>query len=150
MTADQEILRRIPHRPPFLWVDRIVAFGETTVKSEVTFASDLELCRGHYPGNPLIPGVILSEAIFQSGALLISHLLESGRLANEGGIPVITRIESAKFKRMVLPGERLDITVDLREIIASVCFLRGIGKVGGKTAVQIAFACAITAGRADE
>ena len=141
MQVEQEILQAIPHREPFLWVDRITGRTGKAIHTEKTFPDDLDLYRGHYPGNPLTPGVILCEALFQTGALLISHLGASGDLDIEGRAPVVTRIESARFKRMVLPGETLNMKVELREVISQVYFMKGVGKVAGKTAIQVVFAC---------
>ena len=144
MPASDEVLSRIPHRDPFLWVDEIVSRDDRSIATRTTLSENLDVFRGHYPGSPIMPGVLLCESIFQSGALLLSFLLESGMLSVHGTIPVITRIESAKFKRQVKPGDTLDIAVRLKEVVASVCFLRGTLKVAGKTAVQVDFACAVT------
>lgn len=69
----EEIKKLIPHRPPFLWVDRILSSNETTIETEKDIPKDHEVFQGHYPGNPITPGVLLCEAIFQSGALLMAQ-----------------------------------------------------------------------------
>ncbi len=137
----KEILAAIPHREPFLWVDEIVTRDETTICTEKTFAKDLAVFKGHYPGNPVVPGVLLCEALFQSGALLISHRMTKEE--NVDKVPVITRITGAKFKKMVLPGDTMTMTVEIRDIISQVFFLRGTGKVAGKTAVRVDFCCTL-------
>ena len=144
MPASDEVLSRIPHRDPFLWVDEIVSRDDRSISTRTTLPEDLDVFRGHYPGSPIMPGVLLCESIFQTGALLLSFLLDSGILSIRGTIPVITRIESAKFKRQVKPGDTLDIVVRLKEVVSSVCFMKGTLKVAGKTAVQVDFACAVT------
>ncbi len=144
MTVQQEILDRIPHRPPFLWVDSILEQGENFILTQKRIPEDLDIFQGHYPENPIMPGVLLCEAIFQSGALLMSYLSESRQLENAGGVPVLTRIEGAKFKRQVGPGDKIDIKVILKEKVASVSFLKGTLRVDGKVAVQVDFSCAIT------
>lgn len=141
MLALEEIKRLIPHRPPFLWVDRIIACSETTIETEKDIPMDHEVFQGHYPGNPITPGVLLCEAIFQSGALLMAQNAEAHSSAL---VPVLTRITNAKFKRTVFPGDTLQIKVNLRETVASVSFLKGTLKVNGKTAVQVEFACAMS------
>ncbi len=141
MAVDPEILRRIPHRPPFLWVERIIAHDRTSITTSMVFAADLDLFRGHYPNAPIVPGVILCEAIFQSGALLMSFLVPSPETPS---LPVLTRIGGARFKRMVGPGEIVEIVVKLQESIAGVWIMKGVAKVGGKTAVQVEFNCALT------
>lgn len=144
MALSQEILDRIPHRPPFLWVDTIVERGDDFIITSTTIPDTLEVFTGHYPGNPIMPGVLLCEAVFQSGALLMSCMLEAGNLKADGDVPVLTRIEGAKFKRLVGPGDTVEITVKHKESLASVSFMKGSLKVNGKIAVQVDFACALT------
>lgn len=69
--ADENVLHAIPHRPPFLFVDRIVEQGEARLVTERTFRADEAFFAGHYPGSPLTPGVLLCEACFQTGAILL-------------------------------------------------------------------------------
>lgn len=147
MTVSQEILDRIPHRDPFLWVDSIVERHEDSIITRKYIPEDLNIFQGHYPNHPIMPGVLLCEAIFQSGALLMSFLLESGSLQSPGGLPVLTRIEGAKFKRAVSPGDTVEIQVKLKEVMSSVSFLRGTLRVNGKVAVQADFSCAFTSSK---
>jgi 3-hydroxyacyl-[acyl-carrier-protein] dehydratase len=143
MTVQQEILDRIPHRPPFLWVDRIERVDETSIVTSTVIKPDLELFQGHYPQQPIMPGVLLCEAVFQSGALLMSYMAQpDDTIARKGLVPVLARIEGAKFKRMVYPGDTISVTVTHRETIANVSFLKGVLRVGGKVAVQVDFSCA--------
>lgn len=138
----KEILALIPHRPPFLWVDRIISSSENWIITEKDIAHDLDILHGHYPGNPIMPGVILCEAIFQSGALLMAkrnlHLPKE-----ESQFPVLTRIGGVKFKRPVYPGNTVQIKVVLTETIANACFLKGTLKVVEKVAVAVDFVCAL-------
>ena len=94
-----------------------------------------------------MPGVLLCEAIFQSGALLMSYHLEGKSVENSSYVPVLTRIESAKFKRMVAPGDTVTIKVSIKETISSVSFMKGTLRVDGKLAVQINFSCALASPR---
>ncbi len=137
----EEIEALIPHRPPFLFVDKIIACDTRAITTKTTFSADMPCYQGHYPGNPITPGVLLSEAVFQSGALLIAKTTEEEELGN--GVPVLTRIFSAKYKRSVFPGECVTITVSLQERMASVWMLKGVVKKDGKVAVQIEFACTL-------
>lgn len=144
MNVDQEILNRIPHRPPFLWVDTITEVTDDKIVTQKTVPENLDVFQGHYPDNPILPGVLLCEAIFQSGALLMSFLLEKQNNSSGGTIPVLTRIGGAKFKRPVGPGDTLAITVIHKETLSSVSFMKGTLKVNGKVAVQVEFSCALT------
>jgi len=160
MSPNPEILARLPHRPPFLFVDEITGHGENAIHTAVTFPPDWPVFSGHYPGHPVVPGAILCEAIFQSGALLIGELAAAGLPdlaanlpANQSpgqpsglpsNLPVVARIFTAKFKRQVLPGEQLEIEVKLSERLASAWLMKGIIRVAGKVAAQVEFSCALT------
>lgn len=147
MDSYAEIAGLIPHRAPFLWVDKIISFADDTIITEKMIPEDLDVFAGHYPANPLMPGVLLCEAIFQSGALLMGKMAQSqeSQESQPQTLPVLTRINNAKFKRNVLPGDTVRITVQLTESVSSVCFFKGNMKVRGKTAVQVDFACAMVA-----
>jgi len=144
MDSYDEISSLIPHRPPFLWVDTIISFGGETIVTEKMIPTDLDVFSGHYPNNPIMPGVLLCEAIFQSGALLIGKMTQPLE-SEQNLVPVLTRINNAKFKRNVLPGDTVQITVQMTESLSSVSFFKGSMKVRGKTAVQVDFACAMVA-----
>jgi 3-hydroxyacyl-[acyl-carrier-protein] dehydratase len=138
----EEIYRRIPHRPPFLWVDKIIGQVDDSIETEKLIPLDLDIFTGHYPGHPIMPGVILCEAIFQSGALLISNLIKEEDVLS-GQVPVLTRIIGAKFKREVKPGDTINMQVRLKEKVGPAWFMKGRLQVAGKTAVQVEFACAM-------
>lgn len=142
MDSYEEISNLIPHRAPFLWVDTIISFVGETIVTEKMIPTDLDVFAGHYPNNPIMPGVLLCEAIFQSGALLIGKMTQPLE-SEQNLVPVLTRINNAKFKRNVLPGDTVQITVQLTESLSSVSFFKGSMKVRGKTAVQVDFACAM-------
>ena len=135
-----EVTSLIPHRPPFLWVDKIISWENGCIVTEKVIPQDLDLLAGHYPGNPIMPGVLLCEAIFQSGALLMAKMATQAS-DDSATTPVLTRIGRAKFKRTVHPGDITQIKVTLIEEVSSVCFFKGTMKVTGKTAVQVEFAC---------
>lgn len=138
--SNARILSLIPHRPPFLWVDKIISLSKTFIETEKTIAADLDVFNGHYPGNPLMPGVLLCEAIFQSGALLLA---ESFSDTDNDKIPVLTRITDTRFKRRVMPGETISIEVKLVDTISSVSILKGKARVGSELAVKTEFCCAL-------
>ena len=90
MNARAEIEAAIPHRDPFLFVDRILDRTATTLLSEWTIPEDAAWFRGHYPGEPVMPGVLLSEHVFQTAAVLVSETL--GGFSPEDGIPVLANL----------------------------------------------------------
>jgi 3-hydroxyacyl-[acyl-carrier-protein] dehydratase len=139
---DREFITdRIPHRPPFLWLDRVLELTDSAIKAETTVSAELDIFKGHYPEYPIMPGVLLCEAVFQAGALLIAETLRGKQELK--GVPVLTRILGAKFKREVRPGDVIEIAASLKEQVGSAWFLKGSVHVGGKTAVQVEFACAL-------
>ena len=127
----------IPHREPFLWLDEVLELSETLVRARKRVAEDLEIFRGHYPDFPVLPGVLLCEAVFQAGAVLIA----SGGDIPEGHVPVVTRQHETRFRRMVRPGEVLEIEARLDETLGGAWFLSGTVRVDGQVAVRLQFAC---------
>ncbi|MCH7873217.1 MAG: beta-hydroxyacyl-ACP dehydratase [Planctomycetes bacterium] len=128
----------IPHRPPFLFVDDIVEVTGDRIVTRMQIDPDMECFRGHYPGNPIMPGVLLCECCFQAGALLIAHQLDPG---DWEGVPVLTRIKDARFKRIVRPGETIKVEVTLDSELGGAYFMTGRASVDGEPAVRVEFAC---------
>lgn len=135
----EEILNAIPHRPPFLFVDKIVELTENKIKTTKVISPDEPFFKGHYPGNPLMPGVLICESIFQTGAILLSNIISD----ISDGIPVLTRIQSAKFKNIVRPGATLEMEAEVVEKVSNAFFLKGKASVEGKTAVTVEFAVSL-------
>ncbi len=142
MLGRTEIEALIPHREPFLWIDRVLSLSETRIEAEKDIGADLPVFRGHYPHFPIMPGVLLCEALFQAGALLIAHRLRQDG-ETKAGVPVLTRIGVAKFKLPVGPGDTVRLEARLSERLADAWFLKGKVLVNGKTAVKVDFACAL-------
>ena len=101
----------IPHRPPFLFVDEIVELTSDRIVTTTLADPEAEFFRGHYPNEPVMTGVLICECCFQAGALLIAKRLGGFDPAN--GVPVLTRIQDARFKRIVRPGQTLRVEVSL-------------------------------------
>lgn len=140
---DKFITDRIPHRPPFLWLDRVLEVSAESLVAEKDIPPDLALFQGHYPDYPLMPGVLLCEAVFQAGALLLAG--QEG-VGGGQGRPVLTRILGAKFKREVRPGDTIRIQVSLTERVGPAWFMKGSVRVQDRVAVQVEFACALAQG----
>ncbi len=143
MDYKDDIYARIPHRPPFLWVDRIISLAADRIETEKDIPLDLDVFTGHYPDYPIMPGVLLCESVFQSGGLLIMEIMNREQ-KTMGGIPVLTRIREAKFRREVRPGDTIRVQVEVTEAIWPACFLRGRVFVAGKEVVKVDFACMVT------
>lgn len=133
-----EIEAAIPHRPPMLLVDEIVERGDNRMLCRKTFRDDEFFVQGHYPGHPLVPGVILCECALQAGAILLADFLRQSP-----GVPVATRLNDVKFKRMVRPGDTILMEVQLEEQLANAFYLQARVTCGGKLAVRFHFACTL-------
>ena len=130
----QDFLQYIPHRPPFLFVDKVTEEFDDTIKAEKTVDPSEPFFQGHYPDRPIMPGVLIFESIFQTGAIMMGK-----RIANEGKIPVLTRVNNVKLKHAVNPGDTLQIEVTLKDLVSSVAYMPGKASVNGKTAVTLEF-----------
>jgi 3-hydroxyacyl-[acyl-carrier-protein] dehydratase len=134
----EEIMRRIPHRPPFLMVDRAEAFapGKSIVGIKcVTINEPFFL--GHFPGAPVMPGVLIVEALAQTGGLLMS---KSWDVDPEGKIILFMSVDNCRFRQPVRPGDVLRLEVEVLRTRADVVKFKGRGVVGGKLAAEAEFA----------
>ncbi len=139
-----ELVKTIPHRPPFLFVDKVVELREDGVTAQRTLREDEAYFAGHYPGNPIMPGVLLCESTFQASAIFLNKKLEADGIDIATRTPILSRITDAKFKNMVRPGETFTIDVTYEKSMADFHFLRGSVKRGdGKTALVLSFVLAL-------
>ncbi|MBI1901564.1 MAG: beta-hydroxyacyl-ACP dehydratase [Planctomycetia bacterium] len=137
--TDPRILAAIPHRPPFLLLDEIVEWEESRIVCRKTWREDEYFFPGHYPGFPIVPGVLLCESAMQAGAVLLSrHVSPAG-----GGVPVATRMNDVRFKQIVRPGQTTSIEVVLTERLATAYFLEAKVTSAEKLAVRFEFACTL-------
>ena len=141
MASDRtEVEALLPHRDPFLLVDRIVERGEGSLATEWHVREDLDVFRGHYPGNPILPGVLIAEHALQSGALLIYSGEDS---KDDTGTPVLTRIEDARYKRVVRPGDTLATSVKLEDTLANARFCSAVVRCEGAVVARLRFTLAL-------
>ncbi len=134
--SKEQILNAIPHRDPFLLIDEIVDWSDSRIVCTKVFSGKEYFFAGHYPHFPLVPGVLLCEAAMQAGAVLLSKHMSGV----EGKIPVATRMNDVRFKRVVRPGETIRFEVDLIEKVSTAFFLKAKVTVDGKVAVRFQFA----------
>ena len=133
----EEIKQILPHRDNMLLVERAELTGENEAKGYYTIKGDEFFLKGHFPGNPIMPGVLITEALAQVGAVMLLSMPE-----NRGKLGVFTGINNFKFRRQVVPGDTLELHADL------VTYRHGMGKanvkatVGGQVAAagEISFA----------
>jgi 3-hydroxyacyl-[acyl-carrier-protein] dehydratase len=128
----------IPHRGPMLLVDEVLSCEADVIVCRKTFRADEFFLQGHFPGFPLVPGVILCECAMQAGGVLIAQRV--GRVA---GVPVATRLDQVRFRRMVRPGDTVDIEVRLREQVSQAYYLEARVRCAGQVAARLEFACTL-------
>jgi len=117
-----EILKALPHRYPFLLVDRILEFEkEKRIVGIKNVTINEPFFAGHFPGRPIMPGVLIIEAMAQIGGVLMlqDHTLK------EKGLVYLAGIDNAKFRKTVIPGDQLKIVVDVLRYKYTICKMRG-------------------------
>jgi len=131
----QEIMDFLPHRYPFLLIDRIVEFERAKrVVAIKNVTMNEQFFLGHFPGAPIMPGVLVIEAMAQAGAVLMLSEMED----RHSKLAVFTGIEGAKFRRSITPGDQIRIEVDV------VSFRTRAGKMAGKAYIDGKLACEAT------
>lgn len=141
--ACETVLARIPHRPPFLFVDEIVAESEVGITTRWTPPSDADFFRGHYPGNPILPGVLMLEMLFQSAAIWFAGRAQADDESLAGTVPVLTRIGGGRFKRVVRPDETITAVLELTEALGPARFMKArLKNAEGQLVVSCDFAVA--------
>jgi 3-hydroxyacyl-[acyl-carrier-protein] dehydratase len=129
----REIMERIPHRYPFLLVDRVIELvpGQRIVAiKNVTIAEPF--FQGHFPGAPVMPGVLIIEALAQAGAvLLLSDIPDRA-----SKLVYFTGIDDARFRRPVVPGDQIRLTMDVLKLRSRNCKMRGTATVDGELAAE--------------
>lgn len=137
MTIEQ-IKAAIPHREPMLLIDEIIERGSGHIVCQKRFNGDEFFFQGHYPDQPIVPGVVLCECAMQAGAVLLAEHLDQQR-----GVPVATRLQDVKFKKTVHPGDVIQLSVTLKERLADAFFLAAQVRCQGKLAARLDFACTL-------
>ena len=136
-----EILRYLPHRYPFLLVDRVIDLvpdERIVALKNVTINEPFFV--GHFPHHPVMPGVLVIEALAQAGGLLTQLSRDPG--AGDGQTFYLVKVDNAKFSRMVVPGDRLELDVELRRRIRNMAQYVGIARVDGEQVACAEILCA--------
>lgn len=128
----------LPHRDPMLFIDRVTALREDAITIESDVDPKAEYFKGHFPGMPIMPGVLIVETVAQAGALLVSLT----RGLSDDKFIAFSNVDSVKFRRPVEPGEVLTIDVEIEKIRLPFYKFVGIAKVDGKVAASLKFAAA--------
>lgn len=129
---DINVIQKIlPHRYPFLFVDRIIEASEDRAVGIKNVTIDEPFFEGHFPGHPIMPGVLMIEAMAQVGGVVALNKKD-----NVGKLAYFTSINNARFRRPVLPGDVLRIEIQLVKTKLSLVQIHGVAKVGDEMAAE--------------
>ena len=137
----QRIMEMIPHRHPFLMIDKVVDMVANQRATGIKSVSINEnYFQGHFPARPVMPGVLIIEAMAQTAAVLVVHTLGT---ESEGKLVYFMSVDNARFRRPVFPGDRLDVHVTKQRHRGNVWKFEGRAKVGDKLMAEAVFAAMI-------
>jgi 3-hydroxyacyl-[acyl-carrier-protein] dehydratase len=141
VTRIQELL---PHRYPFLLVDRVLELEPNQrVLAVKNVTINEPFFQGHFPGHPVMPGVLVLEALAQAGGLLTQlSAAAAGAVNGEAKLFYLVKIDNARFSRMVVPGDRLMLEVKLKRMIRNMAMYECTASVDGKTVASADILCA--------
>ena len=122
-----------------LMLDRVISFDETTILAEKDAPADAFYFQGHFPGNPIMPGVMIVEAVAQSGALLCAM---NGMFDTDTELLAFAGVDGAKFRRSVYPGDTLSIETKIVKQRRNLYKFEGSVSVGGARVTTVSFSAA--------
>ena len=128
----EQIKERMPHREPFLFLDAITKLEPNLIEGYRDIKAEEFYFAGHFPGLPVMPGVLMVEAIAQAGILLVCEVREK----RHGRKTLFAGIERVRFRRQVQPGDRLLLSADIVSGRSSVYKIHGTAKVGDELACE--------------
>lgn len=128
-----DIMKLLPHRPPFLLVDKIIELSDTHVVGAKNVTMNEDFFRGHFPGNPVMPGVLLIEAMAQTGGVLVMKTIPDP----ENYLTYFMKIDQVRFKNKVLPGDTVVFDLSLASPVRrGICHMKGQAYVGKKVVME--------------
>ena len=137
----QRIMEMIPHRHPFLMIDKVIDIVANECATGIKLVSINEhYFQGHFPARPVMPGVLIIEAMAQTAAVLVVHTLGP---ESEGKLVYFMSVDNARFRRPVFPGDRLDVHVVKQRNRGNVWKFEGHARVGGHLTAEAVFSAMI-------
>ena len=130
----QKIMKILPHRYPFLLVDRVLELSETHAVGIKNVTFNEPFFQGHFPAEPVMPGVLVLEAMGQVAAMMLS-----AKPGSENLITFLTGVQKAKFRRPVKPGDQLVTTAEMIRLRGKMGKVRTVGRVDGAVAAEAEF-----------
>jgi len=136
----EEIKNYIPHREPFLFVDEVLEFEPyKSIIAVKTFPASEEFFKGHFPGHPVVPGVILTEALTQAAAVLIAASMEKDENANKAEGCYLMGLDKVKFRRIVVPEDRIQLHAEIVRLRSKIVTFKASAYVGESKAAEAEF-----------
>src|SRR2546423_15269662 len=126
----------IPHRPPFLFVDEIVSEAPDGLVAKRTWRAEEDFYKGHYPGAPITPGVLLCEAVFQAAACYLALKARAAGGKPGDGVPLIAKISDVRFRNPIYPGDVVLLEVKHKDAMAGLTMMSGNVKKADDTRVM--------------
>lgn len=137
-----EILQYLPHRYPFLLVDRVIELEEgKRVLALKNVTVNEPFFPGHFPHRPVMPGVLILEALAQAAAVLSFKTM--GQKPDENSVVYFAGIDNARFKRPVVPGDQLLLEVRIKRTMRNIWKYEGVARVGDEVAAEAELMCAL-------
>lgn len=136
----QEVLKYLPHRFPFLLIDRVIEFnaGESLVAIKNVSINE-DFFNGHFPGQPVMPGVLMVEALAQAGGVLAYK--STNTTPSDGVLYYLAGVNNARFKRVVTPGDQLQLSVQMKKAKGPIWRIEGQATVEGELACSAELMC---------
>jgi len=136
----EEIKSYIPHREPFLFVDKVLEFDSySRILAVKTFRAEEEFFKGHFPGHPVVPGVILVEALAQAAAVLISASFTQDENADNPEGCYLLGIDKAKFRKVVNPEDEIQLQAEVLKLRSKIITFKATAFVGGSKVAEAEF-----------
>ena len=128
-----KIMESLPHRYPFLLVDRILEVeGTTRIVGLKNVTINEPFFQGHFPGHPIMPGVLIVEAMAQTGGLLLMEQVPD----REKKVVYFMSLDNVKFRRPVVPGDQLRMEVEMLQFRGKIAKMKGVARVDGQVATE--------------
>ncbi len=139
-----DIQKLLPHRYPFLLVDRVINIElHKSIRCIKNISINEPFFNGHFPGKPVMPGVLIIEALAQAGGCLtMLSSLEGNEIIQQNRLFYLVKIDNVRFKQMVIPGDQLVLDVTLKRIIRNIGYYDGVATVDGKEVASAEIVCA--------